>query len=138
MTSSLDPEAYKRILGFADLPYMVQVQLRVLAKERKHRTQEDMNSLLPNLKENKFFKERGFDEASLLKILYNASFETVTGGDVVFREHDIGDKFYLILHGSVGVFKANPKYKTLKRDMRKTKKRILNFITKLDDLLELK
>ena len=117
---------------------MTQVQLRVLSKSRKQRTPEDINSLLPSLKTNHFFKERDFDEESMLKILANASFETVEEGQYVFKRGEIGDKFYLVLHGSVGVHIQNPQWKLLKREKRTLKRKILDNVKKLDDLLLIK
>ena len=95
-----------------------------------------MNILKANQKRTSFFIERGFDDASLLRILANASFEAVPSGTTVFKEGDKGDKFYIILHGSVGVMKPNLAYHNTKRKMRRVKKRIVDYITRLDQLLE--
>ena len=129
-------DAWKKIPGFSELPWMVQVQLRVLAKERRQRTTEDVHSLLPNLKESQFFVERGFDDQSMLKILASASYQTVEAGDWVFKAGDPGDRFYLILHGSVSVMKRSLEYLERKRNLREIKKKILEAVRILDGLLE--
>ena len=54
----------------------------------------------------------------------------------VFKEGDKGDKFYIILHGTVGVMKPNQKYLDTRRRMRKVKKRIVDYTTRLDSLVE--
>ena len=97
-----------------------------------------MNILKANQKKTSFFVERGFDDASLLRILANASFEAMPEGAIVFKEHDKGEKFYIILHGSVSVMKPNQKFHDSKRRMRKLKRRIVDYITRLDGLLEKK
>ena len=97
-----------------------------------------MNILKANQKKTSFFIERGFDDASLLRILTNASFEAMPSGTTVFREGDKGEKFYIILHGSVGIMKPNLAYQTTKRKMRRVKKRIVDYITRLDELLSTK
>ena len=41
------------------------------------------------------------------RLLANASFEALPEKATVFKEGDKGDKFYIVLHGTVGVMKPN-------------------------------
>lgn len=57
------------------LPLLVQQQLRILIKPKKSRTEQESASLLPLLKEVKFFKERNIAETVLQKIARIANHE---------------------------------------------------------------
>ena len=63
---------------------------------------------------------KAFDENDLMQITKSLTLEIVKKGNYVFKYQDIGDKFYIILKGEVGVYLPNPIY--VGEKMRKERK----------------
>jgi CRP-like cAMP-binding protein len=62
--------------------------------------------------------ERSIDDKTILDIIATSTYETFKKGKTVFKFGAKGDKFYLILHGEVGVHIPVREYKETKRQIR--------------------
>ncbi len=78
----------------------------ILEKESARRNQFDLEILKNAFSEIKFFKNFELEQGSeALKSCYrHLTLESRNFGDVVFRQGQRGDKFYIILCGSVHVY----------------------------------
>ena len=71
------------------------------------RNTEEMLRLLPLFRECEFFKKSAMDDRLLLEVISTSRHEFAEKGKIIFRYGDKGDKFYLILHGSVSASHTN-------------------------------
>jgi CRP-like cAMP-binding protein len=78
-------------------------------------------SLVPYIREIEFFKERDVKEEDFLDIVQCLKYQKINAGDNVFDYGTYGDKFYIIIHGSVQVLVLNPRRKT-KKDLEASSK----------------
>ena len=62
-----------------------------------------MQSLLPTFKNIEFFKDREIEDRTILDLVATSSYEFIKRNQVVFKQGEIGEKFYLILYGKAGV-----------------------------------
>ena len=69
--------------------------------------------ILQNFKEISAFKEIGIDDNELTKIILNAKVKIFIANKVLFRTGDIGDYFYIVLHGKIDLYIPNPAVKRL-------------------------
>lgn len=80
----------------------VQDIIQVLCKNPKARTEADKLKVLPMLKKIEFFAQWNIPvENNLINAL---TIEKASAGQILFEIHSHGDKFYLILHGKVGIY----------------------------------
>ena len=58
-------------------------------------------ALMPTVKQIKFFKERRdkIDKTTLQKIIQKAQLLSAKKGDTIVKEGEMGELFYIILHG---------------------------------------
>ncbi len=63
--------------------------------------------LVPLIKTIQFFKEREIKDQDFIDIVSCLTYEYFSPGDFVFHFNTQGEKFYIILEGSVGVFVPN-------------------------------
>ncbi|TNV87944.1 hypothetical protein FGO68_gene15687 [Halteria grandinella] len=93
--------------------------IAILRKNQRHRTERDLNRLLPLVKTIKFFKEFVVEQSqgpqqsntesdkNLKEIVSCLTYEFVPKGCNVFEYGSQGDKFYILLQGEVGVLIPN-------------------------------
>eukprot|EP00347_Sterkiella_histriomuscorum_P015778 403355716 len=82
--------------------------IQILKKNPEQRTEKDLNTLAPMLKEIRFFKERGEIETHhLIDLCQALRYEFCEAGKFVFKQGDYGDCFYVILRGRVSVLIQN-------------------------------
>lgn len=79
----------------------------VLKKEHKQRTKKDCETIVPHLKQIKFFKEREIPDKNYLDIAQSLTYLKLPQDRIVFEYGTIGDLFYIILKGSVRVLVPN-------------------------------
>jgi len=77
-------------------------QLRILAKPPNRRSPEDLNKLVTSFKEVAVFKT--LEHAVRTQVCRGLVLEHFPTDTTIFKEGDPGDKFYIILSGSVGIF----------------------------------
>ncbi|CAK9117909.1 unnamed protein product [Durusdinium trenchii] len=77
-------------------------QLQILRKAPNERTPEDVKAFAASLGKTKFFQDLGENER--MQVCRYLKLEGAPRDSTVFKQGDRGDKFYLILYGSVGVF----------------------------------
>lgn len=78
---------------------------------------KEMRTLLPLMKEDRFFKERKMDEDLILRICQIANYKFVQEGQFVFEQDQEADSLYLILSGEVAVRIRNKNIIELMRDV---------------------
>ncbi len=78
---------------------------------------KEMRTLLPLMKEDRFFKERKMDEDLILRICQIANYKFVQEGQIVFEQDQEADSLYLILSGEVAVRIRNKNIIELMRDV---------------------
>lgn len=77
-------------------------QLQILRKAPEQRSPEDVRAFAASLSKTKFFQDLG--EHEKIQVCRYLKLEGAPGDTTIFKQGDRGDKFYLILCGSVGVF----------------------------------
>ncbi len=77
--------------------------MQILQKGQRHRTERDLEQLVPLIKSIQFFKERDIHEADFIEIVNSLHYEYMAPGSTVFDFGSSGDKFYIILQGLVQV-----------------------------------
>lgn len=77
-------------------------QLQILRKSPEQRSPEDVRAFAASLSKTKFFQDLG--EHEKIQVCRYLKLEGAPGDTTLFKQGDRGDKFYLILCGSVGVF----------------------------------
>ena len=91
--------------------YNVRVQgvINILNKPTRGKNEEDVKELMPFLKQIKFFQERtSIKDSDYPEIISSINYEFMQAGKEVFHYDQPGDKFYIILLGSVKVILPNP------------------------------
>ena len=77
------------------------------------------------MKQIKFFRERDIiKESQLMEIIKALQIEKFNINEEIFEYGDLGDKFYIILEGSVSVL--IPFYVDVKREEKEQRKNIVN------------
>ena len=84
--------------------------MAILKKNPEARNDKDLNQLIPYIKENHFFKQRQINYKHLTEVCSMMRYEYFAKGDFVFTQGDHGDKFYIILDGSVSVLEHSAKF----------------------------
>ncbi|CAJ1390172.1 unnamed protein product [Effrenium voratum] len=77
-------------------------QLHILRKAPHRRTPEDVQAFAASLSRTKFFQDLGDNEQ--MQVCQHLKLEGAPRDTTLFKQGDPGDKFYLILCGSVGIF----------------------------------
>lgn len=65
--------------------------------------------MLAILRNIAFFKDNEIKQSDLNEIVTRLKYEHMRTGDIVFSYGDFGEKFYIIIEGSVGVMIPNSK-----------------------------
>lgn len=100
----------------------MQGQLKVLAKPRKERTDEEIARLVSAVRDS--FKEYDLDDKTVTSITAAAEYEVVRQGQYVFHQGEVGDRLYIVLHGEAHCLIKNPSYLMLKREMMQIMKQV--------------
>eukprot|EP00435_Cladocopium_sp_Y103_P022178 s168_g5.t1 len=77
-------------------------QLQILRKAPEQRSPEDVRAFAASLSKTKFFQDLG--EHEKIQVCRYLKLEGAPRDTTLFKQGDRGDKFYLILCGSVGIF----------------------------------
>eukprot|EP00347_Sterkiella_histriomuscorum_P019194 403342576 len=88
---------------------------RILNKPQKNRTESDLDKLVPYIKQIEFFSERDVKDQDFPDIVSCLTYEYLPAGKDVFEYGSIGEKFYIIIQGTVGVMIPNPDLKDFKK-----------------------
>jgi signal-transduction protein with cAMP-binding, CBS, and nucleotidyltransferase domain len=99
----------------------LQSVIAILKKNLEARNDKDLNQLIPYIKENHFFKQRQINYKHLTEVCSVMKYEYFPKGDFVFTQGDYGDKFYIILNGSVSVLDHSDEYIKHKQEERHKK-----------------
>ena len=75
-------------------------QLQILRKAPEQRSPEDVRAFAASLSKTKFYQDLG--EHEKIQVCRYLKLEGAPGDTTIFKQGDRGDKFYLILCGSVG------------------------------------
>lgn len=86
--------------------------------KKRIKTTQDIENLDAHFKDVKFFSDSKskIDEESFGKLLKCLQYERIKGHEILFRRGDKGDKFYIILKGSVSVMIPKLDHEVKKRD----------------------
>ena len=78
--------------------------------KKNNRTNDELKILDEQFSKIKFFSDnkKKMDQESYYKLLRYLSYEKISSNQIVFRQGDMGDKFYVILKGNVDVFVRKP------------------------------
>jgi hypothetical protein len=71
----------------------------VLKKHPLKRTEEDVEMVIPYMKEVKFFKDRDIKALDYPDIVNALSYEHFKDGQCIMQWGELGDKFYILLKG---------------------------------------
>jgi len=71
--------------------------------------------LVPLIKTITFFKEREIQDQDFTDLATCLNYECYKAGENVFEFGSYGDKFYIILQGTVGVYIPNPDVREFNR-----------------------
>ena len=85
----------------------------VLKKGVKQRSEAEKKKIVPLLKKIEFFQTWDLSDENYLNLINALHFERAFQGSILFEIGQQGDKFYLILHGKVGVYVPFNKNKDL-------------------------
>ena len=77
-------------------------------KPNKGKSEEDLQELVPIIKQIQFFKDRDIKDTDYPEIISSMNYEFCKAGSEVFEYGSYGDKFYIILQGEVKVIIPNP------------------------------
>lgn len=83
----------------------------ILKKDSSARTEKELNTLIPYIKELSFFKSRKLEQDDIINICQELKYEYVKLGEAVFKYGEYGTKFYIILKGEVEIKIPDPKRK---------------------------
>ena len=111
----------------------VQNIINILKKPHNQRTPEDLDEFVPKMREVQFFQEREIKDQDFLEIVSALKYETFKRKQVIFHFGDLGDKFYILIQGEVGVLIPNPKIKN-SRDLMMS---IVNDINQINNDLQI-
>lgn len=75
----------------------------MLKKHPLKRTEEDVEMVIPYMKEVKFFKDRDIKAMDYPDIVNALSYEHFNDSQCIMQWGELGDKFYILLKGQVGV-----------------------------------
>jgi CRP-like cAMP-binding protein len=59
--------------------------------------------LLPTFKNIEFFKDRGIEDRTILDVIATSSYEFIRKNQIVFKQGEKGEKFYLVMYGKVAI-----------------------------------
>eukprot|EP00929_Paragymnodinium_shiwhaense_P078681 TRINITY_DN40803_c0_g1_i2.p1 TRINITY_DN40803_c0_g1~~TRINITY_DN40803_c0_g1_i2.p1 ORF type:complete len:2366 (+),score=488.22 TRINITY_DN40803_c0_g1_i2:238-7335(+) len=90
------------IKGLEDLPAELRQQLQLLRLPPHKRTNEALKRLVASLSHVKLFER--LEDSVKLQVCRHLKFTRCDADSIVFREGETGDKFYIILSGSVGLY----------------------------------
>ena len=76
--------------------------VKILKSLSSSRTKNQNLALVPMIKKINFFAEREIPHENYTVLSQALQYEFGRRGEVVFEKGSIGDKFYIILRGSVG------------------------------------
>jgi CRP-like cAMP-binding protein len=85
--------------------------VQILKKNPELRNEKDLNFLVPIIREIEVFKNSHIQTHHLVDVCQELRYEIMYPGEFVFHQGDYGDKFYVVLKGSVQVLVNNPDYK---------------------------
>ena len=77
--------------------------IEYLNKNSSERSEKELISLTSLLKDNEFFESRNLKGQDLLEICKELKYECFERDDFIFKAGEYGDKFYIILKGTVSV-----------------------------------
>ena len=84
-------------------------------KSNNQRSDHDLEKLVPLIKTIEFFYQRDIKDSDFSEIVQCLQYEHMEKGKDVFEYNSMGDKFYIILKGTVSVMIPNPDHKDFKR-----------------------
>ena len=91
--------------------------IQVLKKHPLKRTEDDVEMVIPYMKEVKFFKDRDIKALDYPDIVHALGYEHFRDGECIMQWGELGDKFYILLKGQVGVLIPSPKIKDSRDQM---------------------
>ena len=75
----------------------------ILVKNPQRRTQNELESIVPMIMKIQFFKEREMKHENCIHVAETLTYEYQPKDNVVFKQGDEGDKFYIIIDGEVSI-----------------------------------
>lgn len=96
-------------------PVDVMEQLQIFVKEPERRSTEEMKRLLPLMKSIRAFRELDIPDAEYMRLLFSVYMVVFDPKQTIFKAGEAGDCFYIVLHGEVELWLANPAIKPLKK-----------------------
>ncbi len=84
--------------------------ISILKKNPESRTDKNLDTLVPIVKEIEFFRVNQIDTRHMVDVCTELKYELIPDGEFVFYQGDYGDKFYVILKGKVQVLVNNNEY----------------------------
>lgn len=107
----------------------------ITIQKKKHKTEDELHILDERFKNVKFFADhkKKIESESYLKLLKYLSYEKVNAHQILFRQGDLGDKFYVILKGNVQVFVKKPD-REVKRKSNKEKLKLIKYFKEFSSL----
>lgn len=67
------------------------------------------NLLIPFLRQIKFFSQRDIEEKDYMTFIEQMTHSYMPKGQIVFEEGTVGEEFFIILRGEVGIYINVPK-----------------------------
>ena len=75
----------------------------ILKVQPRLRNKNDLQKLVPTLRNVPFFRDRGMNDASMMEVVNCMHLRTMKAEDFVFEYGSLGEEFFLILEGEVEI-----------------------------------
>eukprot|EP00347_Sterkiella_histriomuscorum_P007045 403350459 len=91
--------------------------IQTLIKQSKKRTTEDLETLIPIIQKIQFFKEREIKQENYRLIVESLTYENHSVNTAICEQGEQGDKFYIIIDGTVGVRVFNKEHEAKRKEI---------------------
>jgi CRP-like cAMP-binding protein len=90
------------------LPPNVGKVVRALAKVNNERKPDETLMLMEFFTQANCFIELGIQKDDLFKVVQHMEYKRLAANEVIFNIGDVGDYFYILIHGKVQLLLPNP------------------------------
>lgn len=81
--------------------------VKALAKQQGDRSNQETRMLMEFFTEASCFKELDIKQQDLYKVVQKMEYKRMVARQVIFNIGDVGDYFYILIHGRVQLFLPN-------------------------------
>ena len=83
--------------------------IKILNRPTLKRSENDLQQLVPYMRNIDFFREREIKIADMLDIMSCIQYERFSSEEVIMNWGELGEKFYILMEGQVSVLIPSPK-----------------------------